>query len=413
VWELEKAVSPDGKWLAFYTGSIEEPYDLALNLLNIFDETVLRVENLLALGFPENLEPVTETIEFDQNVEYDKECSADPICRMGAVEIPFKEGIWRFDWSPDSQNIAFAAQIDGSSSDVYIYSLENKVTQRLTNEKENIGLTISWSPDGEKILYESSIPRTVYTSYYLHIANPKIKSLQDPISIGGGTFWARGGWITNNSYILWSGGEGAPPHNFRYINIETQQTKQVWRYVAESFFTDVEKGRIFLLTYPSEISGLEPEPEEGLYLVTFDGNYQKITDDVYIPLDTEGTESAYFAVAPNPNPYDDEFSLFSIGIDGSILDLARRIGFVYPNVSPNKKWAIISSNIGTELFSENLESIKLLDLYPLETFWRPDSLGIFLYKNRELIYLQIPEGEPNQVDSCSLEFCLLKYVWLP
>src|SRR5687768_1971662 len=28
---FENAVSPDGKWLAYFTGSIQEPYNLALN----------------------------------------------------------------------------------------------------------------------------------------------------------------------------------------------------------------------------------------------------------------------------------------------------------------------------------------------------------------------------------------------
>src|SRR5688572_32540675 len=35
VWDLEKAVSPAGKWLAYFTGATQEPYDLSLNLFNL------------------------------------------------------------------------------------------------------------------------------------------------------------------------------------------------------------------------------------------------------------------------------------------------------------------------------------------------------------------------------------------
>lgn len=414
VWNLEQAASPNGKWLAFYTGSLEEPYNLDLNLFNLSDETTTYVSSLVAPGFPENLEPVTETIEFDEYIDYDKECAKDPVCRLRAVEIPFKEGIWRFDWSPDSKSIAYAAQIDAPSSDVYIYHVENGTVQRLTNEVENIGLTISWAPSGEKILYENSIPRTVYTSYYLHIADSIIMSPQNPNSIDGGTFWARGEWINENSYILWSGGEGAPPHGFRYINVETQQVKQIWKYVAESFFIDVENGRIFLLTYPNELPGLDPEPDEGLYLVTFDGEYEKITDDVYIPLNIQGIKDVYFALVPNPSPYTATgHILVGIQVDGSIIDLERKIDYVYPSVSPNRKWVIISSNEGTELYSESLQLVKKLDIYATETIWRPDSAAIFISTNSQLFYHPIPDGEPKQVDSCHLDLCLFRYTWLP
>ena len=46
--DLEQAVSPDGKWLAYFTGSVEEPYGLTLNLLNLADPAPLLVASLLA-----------------------------------------------------------------------------------------------------------------------------------------------------------------------------------------------------------------------------------------------------------------------------------------------------------------------------------------------------------------------------
>jgi hypothetical protein len=39
---------PDGKWLAYFTGPIEEPYDVALNLLNLSGETSQLISSLIA-----------------------------------------------------------------------------------------------------------------------------------------------------------------------------------------------------------------------------------------------------------------------------------------------------------------------------------------------------------------------------
>ena len=410
IWDLEKAVSPDGKWLVFFTGSTEEPYDLALNLFNLSDETALSVSNLIAPGFPTNLEPVTKTIWF---TEYDTDCSNNPTCRLHTVEISFREGIWRFDWSPDSQNIAFAAQIDGPSSDVYIYSIENRAIKRLTNELENIGLMISWAPNGEKILYTSSEPGTSYSYSYLHIADPKVNSIQNPKSVEGGIFWRGAGWVNQNSYLILSGGEGAPPHDFRLLNIDTQEITQIWRYTAESFFIYKINGTIFLLTFPGEISGLEPEPEQGLYLVEFDGKFKKLSNEIFTPLQEPGPRNTYFAVQINAST-NEYLPLIVIDSDGNVTHLPLQIWYsIPPRVSPNQKYVIISSATGIGLYNENLEQIKLWDMKVSEIIWRPDSLGIFLSASKELYYLSIPDGKPVQVNTCTLEFCLSKYAWLP
>ncbi|MFT3890657.1 MAG: hypothetical protein QM730_03415 [Anaerolineales bacterium] len=82
--ELERSVSPNGKWIAYFTGTKSKPYDLALNLFNLEGETSFLISNLIAPGFPENLEPVTETAYF---TEYDTDCKKDPRCRLSLVEV--------------------------------------------------------------------------------------------------------------------------------------------------------------------------------------------------------------------------------------------------------------------------------------------------------------------------------------
>ncbi len=279
VWDLERAVSPDGKWLAYFTGSTEEPYDLALNLFDLKNQSSILIANLMAPGYPKNLEPVTELISFGED---DTDCSNSLECKLRIIESEIKTGIYYFDWSPNSEEIALAAQIDGPSSDLYIYNAEENSIRRLTNEPENIGLLVDWAPNGEKILYASTESNQIYSFYPLHIADPKNESPQNPKIIDRGSlFWFSEGWINENSYLLWDGGEGAPPHNFRYINTDKKQIVQVWRYVADHFVINIKQEEIFLLTYPQGFIDPQSEPEEGIYLVRFDGSYTKIVSSTH------------------------------------------------------------------------------------------------------------------------------------
>jgi len=402
-WYFENTVSPDGKWVAYYKGSEREPYDLALHLFNLSNGTSQLISNLIAPGFPENLEPVTKTLYFG---EYDAECESDPKCRLTRVESAFREGIRHsIDWSPDSKFLAFAAQIDGPSSDVYIFSTEDNSIQRLTDELENIW-SIDWSPNGERILYEHSVMGDTYLSRFIRIADPKIKSLQHPEAIDGGAFWFSYGWINQNSYLIYNGGEGAPPNRLRIINIETQEIKEIWEYSAESFFVDKENQIIVLVPYGT--IWLDEKPEPGIYVVSFNGEFRKISDRIVRIIDGQDATKHYIAAI---NDYKE---LVSIKLDGSITSLQRKPDhYVAPRSSPNGKWIIITNETETELYSEDLQVIKSLEIHATEIIWRPDSAGVFLYSKPKLFYLSTNNETPKLIEICALEDCEpYKYVWL-
>src|SRR5262249_36684916 len=92
-WDIKNSVSPDGKWIAYFTGSTDEPYDLTLNLLDTEDETTFPVVALLAPGYPENL--MLTTLNKDL-------CPDDiPNCQAGFTRSDFESAITRtIAWSP-------------------------------------------------------------------------------------------------------------------------------------------------------------------------------------------------------------------------------------------------------------------------------------------------------------------------
>ena len=404
LWNLDKAVSPDGKWLAYYTGSTEEPYDLALNLFNLSDGTSRTISNLIAPGFPENLMPVTKTIYF---TSYDAECANDLDCQSSRVKSAFRQSIetgQALDWSPDGKLLAFAAQIDGPSSDIYLYDVKENSIRRLTDDLENVWL-VDWSPDGNKILYENSIPSGAYLSRFLHIADPNLRSLQHSKPIDGGAFWFSYGWIDQNSYLIYSGGEGAPPHDLRIINSETQKVKRIWTYSAESFFVDLNQGMIVLSPYGRIY--LEQEPEAGIYTVSFDGIYQKLSDEIVYFIEGQNAVNQYIAITQQDQ-------LVGVRLDGSITPLFRKPDYyVPPHSSPDGKWVIITSETGTELYTEDLQFIESLGIHATDIIWRPNSAGVFLYSDSTLYYLSM-DSIDKLLEVCAKENCRpYEHVWIP
>lgn len=397
VRNLYSAVSPNGKWLAYFTGtSREEPYDLYLHLFDLENLTTFPVANLIAPGFPENLEQVktSDPVELES-------CNSGP-CRISIIELAFNQGIETMDWSTDSQELAFAAQIDGPSSDIYIFNVENKSTRRLTDDLENVWV-IDWSPNGEKILYQNSTAGLTYTTKNLYVANPHITSAQSPKLIYGGKFWYSYGWINDKHYLVSSGGEGASPQIFRYIDVETQKSKVIWPFTAEHIVINAPNEKIILMTIPSGY--LDNEPEEGTYILSIDGSYSKISNNLFVFYDGFGKDN----VLGWSNDY-----IYSISLDGQILPIGQSEwnDYVSPLASPDSKWVLLSENQNRiALYSipsfEQQYSWDFIDrIYSIT--WRPDSSGIYLSTESSIFYINISNEEITLVDDCQPKnFCRL------
>ena len=406
-WHFSDAISPNGKWIAYFTGSKDEPYDLTLNLLNLKDETTLSISKLIAPGFPQNLEPVAKTLKDES---FGGECTDTLKCKMEETEDAFREGIDSLRWSPDSQFLAFAAQIDGPSSDIYIYEVSNNSIRRLTKEPENIFYIHDWSPGGEKLLYDTSIPGTIYIGHTLHIANPQSESVQDPRSVdtNGSFFWGGLGWMTDNLYFISDLADGCCPHNFRYLDISNQHIREIWKYPLEKFSILSDLHGMAFSIYEDEADYYQIPFEAGTYFLPIDGKLVKLANEVYLPEESGFTDS-FFA--------EKDGNLYSIKVDGSGANLvAESIGdHSFYQISPDKKWLLIETNNKLELYSETLQLIKSWDIYSAGILWRPDSLGAFLIVGKELHYLSIPNGEPVFVGYCSDTYCTYPedFVWLP
>jgi len=410
-FQLNKSVSPDGKWLAYFTGSIKEPYDITLNLLNLSDGTTQPISNLLAQGFPANLEPIVESMVLGDPPIYDSDCFQSMECRRSRVQRELVNSLFSLDWSPDSQSIAFTAQIDGPSSDIYIYDVADKTIRQLTNELLNI-YKINWAPNGQRILYEISSPLgNDSQGMEFHLVNLDGKEISfTEESLYKYLHWNGYDWIFDNLYLLfrWS---DAPPHqsDFKILNTDTGHVKDVWPHHADFFAVNKENQTIVLLfkNHHNQSSKIA----EGIYMVYPSGKYWKISDVGIMFVLMEG-QKPYPIFAQDYNR-----RIYSISNDGSINALPWANDSV-PWISPNGKWLLFRDRNEIALYTESYQPIKSWNIDVSGVIWRPDSLGIFLFMDKKLHYLSIPNGDPVVVDihlqeDCSVQYCRFQYIWLP
>jgi|GEM_PF-1512455 len=407
---LQYAISPDKKWLVYFTGSTEEPYDLALNLLNLSNGTSQLIFKLIAQNFPKNLEPIVETMVLGDPPNYYADCFEDIECRLSLVQREFVGSIYSFDWAPDSQSIAFTAQIDGPSSDIYTYSLVDETLQRLTTEIQNI-YWMDWGPTGERILYEiCSTPGTGYEGRTLHIIDLE----------GNTTFideeklynqsWGEYGWLDENLYLLDHPNDTDKPpiYDLMIVDTDTRQFKEIWPHSLETFAINRDNKTIVLIhkNHPTRKATVP----DGIYMVYPSGKYWKISD-----------VGIQFVLMEGQKPYpvfaqDYNRQFYSVSNDGSI-DALPWANERVPWISPDGKLLLFREDGKLALYSDSYRPIKSWqiedDVYKIA--WRPDSLGLFIFTDKNAYYLPIPDGEPRPLlDNCSPKQCETpRFVWLP
>jgi Tol biopolymer transport system component len=410
IFLLDQSISPDGKWLAYFAGSVQEPYDLTLNLLHLSDETTRIVSSLLASDFPANLKPIVEAVVLDDLPIYDAYCLEDLECRQDLVQNELTNSLFRFDWSPNSQSIAFTAQIDGPSSDIYIYNLQDESIHPLTREPENI-YWLDWAPNGLSMLYQISSPfGTSYEGSSWRLIRLAGEEISFSESLASEYFrWDGHDWISENSYLLLIGSDTQPSQsNFRVLNTDTGQVTDIWPHSAEFFALNPEHQAVYLAFkhYPGQIS----LPAEGIYIVEANGEFRRIIDSKHILI----------SFAENQGPYpvlgvDYEGRVYDMRYDGSSKMLAWP-GHPLPFLSPDGKLLLYREYKQLALYTDSYELIKS---WPMEAevhnvAWHPDSLGFFIFTGTKTYFQAISDEQPGPVlDECSPKCETDRFVWPP
>ena len=252
-------VSPDTEWLVFWTGSLHDPgqpitsrrYELSLHLLSLSNGTSRTIVELLSDDYPSNFLSNASDLASDFR--------EDPNVLAESFEWAFNTGIFSASWSPNGRYLAFAGQMDGPSSDLYVYDTVLNTIQRRSSGRGSI-MGLDWSPDGRWILQSSAFLFGEGAELDFHATTPDGAEYHDFDLTG-----LFGGWLSTKSFFTYHSQNGPGDFGLAVTNIETDQTQIVWPNSFDDFTYDPLNG---LLLLGSSGPFVAPDgPQAGLYLL--------------------------------------------------------------------------------------------------------------------------------------------------
>ena len=378
---LSDLLSSDGAWLAFYTGSAgpafgqsgPEASDLALNLMSLSNSSLQTGKSRL----------VTRLLSADYPANFAKEVSQLGMADVTAQALrdSFVAGITQsIAWSPDGTRLAFAGQMDGLSSDLYLYDANTRSIQRLSSGPENIQW-ITWSPDGKWILDGSVYfvgEGMTYNVYATSVdGKTSRKLLSDYRTPGTAT------WINDSEFLTFQSENGPGNYGLERVNVETGKIDGIWADPFSTFLNDPQGKVVAVLTQTG-----------GLVLVDL-ATLQRTTVALPSPAQAYGAGSSLIPLDPGA---DRHFILslasgtgwYYLSTEGILTDAGLQADLVSV-ASDQKHWIALKDDL--RLFTNGSDTPGIFAMPPgmqagdfQRIIWRPDSSGIFLVSTSSQLY---------------------------
>lgn len=381
-------ISPDGEWLAYWSGfagdrdssfpslELAPPYDLQLNLLHLPDGASTVITALLSPDYPANFDKAMDAIVnqpgmYDPNDEYDL---------VGS----FIEGIHSAAWSPDNRYLAFAGEMDGPSSDLYVYDLSQKSIRRLSSGLKNIVGTraIRWSPDGKWIVYSSGfwVGEGMTVTYYA--ARPDGSAFREyPEQV---TSFA--GWLSDTVFLVTDDANGIGKHRLESADLGSSRMSMIWKCQYSDIAFDPGQSVLVSQLYP-----VDSEPEcriPGLYFRAIPSGYARLVTglegvEYFTTIDFLGMGDLRYLVS------DENLYVYSISPAGESSLLLS--GDLYPYIAPDSKWVAFAGK-GLRIMNSSGEiSDPSTDIQMDMVFWRPDSKGFLFLSGSDVYSVSLPD----------------------
>jgi Tol biopolymer transport system component len=387
-------ISPDGRWLAFRTGtagnSVDVPAqgvsDLTLNLLNLQTGEQQVITPLLSDDYPNNFAEAAGKLN-------------DPYITAQSLYDAFMNGITAaLDWSPDGRYLAFAGQMDGLSSDLYVYDVETKTIRRLSSGDKELQW-IEWSPNGKWIMHGSTYFVGAGMTFDIYAAT--IDSTSAPYISTNIQYDGIDRWLNSHQYFENDGENGPGEYGLRLVDVETGGIKKVWNGSFYSYA--VEKRGLWVAVLASSPDA-SPVSADGSFNFDFDfvpaiylinlATLQKSRVEFADPnsIAAFGLDGRDFVIASGGN------AAF-LSINGSLTE--TDLGEASLSVSPNSEYWLAITGQSVRIFSADntLIADQAFETFATDIVWRPDSSGAFLITGSEIYSMNIPNGDIKLVET--------------
>lgn len=385
-----KFISPDGKWLAFYTGSAGDsgfgsdigngPFDLTLNLLDLDTGGTQIIAPLLSNDYPNNF------VEAAKKINASNITSAD-------LQYAFLVGITRaISWSPTGRYLAFAGQMDGLSSDLYVYDMEGMTIRRLTSGDEELQW-IDWSSDEKWILHGSVSVYGAGMQYSIYAVAADESSIRQ-FGYGLGT-----DWLNSHQFLEYENQNVFGDYDLRLVDLNTGKISEIWDGSFHDYAVSPNGDWLILFAFTSAIPPAEEKPNfiPGLQLINLKS----------------------LKIIQNPSPLLDPPDTFLRTEDGEIVALpaiAKQNGEII-FASPDTKYWAVANNQDIRIYSSDITLIRNVPIPSQDTKltdvqWSPNSSGLFLIYGANIYSVNVPSGDINLIETNLLDNYGLTYKWV-
>ena len=407
---LSNLVSPDGNWLAFYTGSAGPAFgqagpdvaDLALNLMSLGITSPAGstqvITGLLSADYPANFTQAAQGLGRADITAQD-------------LRNAFVYGITQsIAWSPDGLHLAFAGQMNGLSTDLYLYNTTDGSIKQLSSGPEEVQW-IDWSPDGKWILDGSSYTVGEGMSYNLYatsVDGQVVHHLLEESGMAGDL-----PWINAHEFLVYNSQNGPGNFGLVRVDVESGNVANIWVGSFNSFAVDATGKWVAL------------QAADGLYLINL-GTLQSTKVQVPDPTHNYGIFQDILSMSSEPDRAfltrddtlnDATLELYYLSTNG-IWTPAGANADLFSVAPTHAEWIAIKDNI--QLFQAGSSPTRTFNLPDgtkrgdfKDILWRPDSSGIFLVSAADQLYaLDFSSGISTLVEQHLSTAGLAELIWV-
>jgi len=377
---LAHAVPLGRPYVAYVTGR-DGYYGLTLNIVSLPSGDVLESIPLTSV----QTEPTSEDI-------------SDRSPRAEAIEtIFYNESLA---WSPDGLKLAFAGVIDGPSSDVYVYSLEDGSITRLTDGPSQVA-HLSWSPDGQYIFHVGVDSFGTGAGYGLagvwvvRADGGGVRSLYDPGDSGDEVPI---GWFDDETVILhswdaWNGSSG-----LRMLNVRTGAVELLF---PDPFGNVAWSQSMLMVT--------QPLGAESLLLIA-------PRDASWLPLPGYSDASAVYSWQANSFFALADQGTFAVWPDGTITPLAAPPGsWGVPSAGGENGQMLAWSGEGIWIGSLQSPQVQARQIFSGSAYdpeWGPEAAHLLFFAGDGLYTAAAPGYAPARVEAApTTQPVSIAWVW--
>lgn len=288
-------------------------------------------------------------------------------------------------WSPNGRVVAFAAAIEGPSTEVYSYDLERGELSQLTDEEDQV-VILGWSPDGEWVVYaaaygfdEEFLDYLVYNLLAVSTRTGEVRELAETVS---GLPIEIVGWPTPSKFAMIDVDPGFGYWDLSLVDIDTQSDLKIPTALIESFAYD-PLSENFAFTV---VDDWEVDP--GLYLMSSNST---------VPQMVEAGAGEFWSIVrwiPELEQFvaASEQAVVAFSSEGKVQNVFTHEGCI-PSASPDGQWLAFGPCTsefdivpGLRIYDTGGALINEFETnFVEELVWKPDSAGLY--------YLMFGDGD--------------------